>query len=76
MTDKRPPRTPDHRGRKKEVLFELQRHGNMLRVVAIDPITATEVIMIADPRQNIEIIKRLAARKLEYVLEKKFGKLS
>jgi hypothetical protein len=46
----------------------------MLRVVAIDPITATEVIMIADPRQNIEIIKRLAARKLNYVLEKKFGK--
>lgn len=58
----------------KEVLFEVQRHGNILRVVAIDPVTGTEVIMIADPRQSMEIIKRLAARKLLYVLEKNRAK--
>lgn len=58
----------------KEVLFEVQRHGNILRIVAIDPVTGTEVIMIADPRQSMEIIKRLAARKLLYVMEKNRAK--
>ena len=61
-------------GRMKEVLFEMQRHGNILRVVAIDPVTGTEVIMVADPRQSMETIKRLAARKLLYVLEKNRAK--
>lgn len=54
----------------KEVLFEFQRVGNILRVHAIDPVTGTEVIMIADPRQGEAAIKRLAARKLAYVLAK------
>lgn len=67
-----PVRSP--RGPMKEVLFEMQRHGNILRVVAIDPVTGTEVIMIADPRQSMEIIKRLAVRKLLYVLEKNRAK--
>ncbi len=54
-----------------EVLFEFQRHGNILRVVAIDPKTRTEVTMIADPRHSQEVIKNLAARKLAYVISKK-----
>lgn len=57
-----------------EVLFEMQRVGNALRVIVIDPNTATEVIMVADPRQGMETIKRLAVRKLAYVLEKKRAK--
>jgi len=74
MIHKPTPPKPQARGPQKEVLFELQRHGNILRVIAIDPVTGTEVIMIADPRQNMEIIKRLAARKLLYVLEKNRAK--
>lgn len=58
----------------KEVLFEYQRVGNIMRVTAIDPVTAIEVIMIADPKQGMETIKRLAARKLAYVLAKKRAK--
>lgn len=54
----------------KEVLLEVQRYGNVLRVTAIDPATGTEVIMVADPRQSMTTIKQLAARKLAYVLEK------
>ena len=54
----------------REVLFEFQKVGHILRVTAIDPDTGTEVIMVADPRQSQEHIKRLAARKLAYVLEK------
>jgi len=57
-----------------EVLLEIQRHGNILRVTAIDPVTGTEVLMMADPRQSMLTIKRLAARKLAYVLEKKRAK--
>ena len=57
-----------------EVLCEFQRMGNIMRVVAIDPKTGTEVTMIADPRHSQIIIKRLAARKLAYVLGKKAQK--
>lgn len=57
-----------------EVLFEFQHLGHILRVVAIDPVTATEVTMIADPKHGRETIKRLAARKLQYVLRKKAAK--
>lgn len=53
-----------------EVLFEMQRVGNLLRVNAIDPRTGTEVITIADPKQSQSVIKNIAARKLAYVIEK------
>ncbi|MBF0247182.1 MAG: hypothetical protein HQL36_03790 [Alphaproteobacteria bacterium] len=54
-----------------EVLFEFRRVGKVLRVCAIDPRTGVEVTMVADPRQGPETIKRVAARKLAYVLNKK-----
>ena len=54
-----------------EVLFEFQRVGKALRVVAIDPVTNTEVIMVGDPGCGRETLKRLAARKLIYVLAKR-----
>ena len=54
----------------KEVLFEMQRVGKILRVTAIDPASGTEVIMVADPRQSMLTIKKVAARKLAYVIAK------
>ena len=54
-----------------EVLFEFVLVGRYLRVNAIDPRTGIEISMIADPRQGKTIIKRLAARKLAYVISKK-----
>ena len=54
----------------KEVLFEFHYIGNSVRVVAIDPETNTEVTMIGDPGCGSETLKRLAARKLAYVLAK------
>ncbi len=54
-----------------EVLFEFHRVGKALRVVAIDPITNTEVTMVGDPKCDRETLKRLAARKLVYVLAKR-----
>lgn len=53
------------------VLFEFIRHGNSVKVSAIDPETGTEVAMVGDPRTGIETLKREATRKLIYVLSKK-----
>ena len=55
-----------------EVLLELHyTSGRSVRVVAIDPFTGTEVTMVGDRAQGEATMKRLAARKLAYVLEKK-----
>ncbi len=53
-----------------EVLIEYRRVGKMLRVIAIDPITRTEVIMIAPADTTKKEMKRHAARKLAYVIAK------
>jgi hypothetical protein len=58
--------------RQMEVLFEMRRAGkNGVRVAAMDPVTHTEVTMIGDIRYGEELLKRMAARKLLYVLNKK-----
>lgn len=54
-----------------EVLFELRQVGKSVRVVAIDPITRTEVVMVVPSKTTREEIKRVAAQKLAYVLGKK-----
>ena len=54
-----------------EVLFEFRRVGRLTRVVAIDPITGTEVIMVGAPGYSIRMLKRLGARKLAYVIARK-----
>ena len=54
-----------------EVLFEFRRVGTSLKVCAIDTDTRTEVIMIGDPKQSVGVLKRLATRKLVYVMKKK-----
>jgi hypothetical protein len=41
-----------------------------VKVIAIDPITGTEVVMVGDKNQGESVLKRLAARKLHYVLNK------
>ena len=53
-----------------EVLFEFRRVKKTVRVIAIDPITKTEVIMVAPIDATREEIKRTAARKLAYVIAK------
>jgi len=54
-----------------EVLFEFRRVGNSVRVVAVDPVTNTEITMVGAPGCGEETLKRLAARKLAYVISKK-----
>ncbi len=58
-------------GQENEVLLELfYTSSRSVKVIAIDPITGTEVVMVGDKNQGEEVLKRLAARKLHYVLNK------
>ncbi len=58
-------------GKQHEVLIELFYTSNrFVKVVAIDPDTGTEVVMVGDKNQGEVVLKHLAARKLHYVLNK------
>jgi hypothetical protein len=58
-------------GMPQEVLFEFRRVGNSVRVVAVDPVTNTEITIVGAPGTDDATLKRLAARKLAYVIAKK-----
>ena len=55
----------------REVLFEFRRVGRFLKVTAIDPDSNTEVSMVGSPRYGQEMLKRIATRKLVYVIAKR-----
>ena len=55
----------------REVLFEFRRVGKFLKVTAIDPDTNIEVSMVGNPRYGQEMLKRIATRKLVYVIAKR-----
>ena len=55
----------------REILFEFRRVVRAIRVAAIDPVTRIEVIMVGAPGYGEEALKRLAARKLAYVIAKR-----
>jgi len=55
----------------REVLVELHyTGGRAVRVVAIDPVSGTEVTMVGDAKASEAELKRLAANKLSYVMNK------
>ncbi|NQU61238.1 MAG: hypothetical protein HQ512_08925 [Rhodospirillales bacterium] len=56
-----------------EVLFEFRQVGNSVRVTAIDPITSIEITMVAPSRGSQEDVKKIAARRLAYVIAKKMA---
>ena len=57
----------------REVLFEFYREGNAVRVCALDPDTNIEIAMVGAARYSEDILKKLAIRKLKYVIAKKSG---
>lgn len=62
----------NHPGRgTREVLFEFHQVGRALKIIAIDPVTGIEITMVGDPAYSMDMLKRLAARKLYYVIDKK-----
>ncbi|HAI28836.1 MULTISPECIES: hypothetical protein [Thalassospira] len=54
-----------------EIYFELRKVGTYLRCTAIDGKTGVEVTVAGPISRNPEQLKRVAAQKLEYVLNKK-----
>lgn len=60
----------------REILFEIRQVGQLMRVTAIDPGSGTEVITIGDPQADHNLLERIAARKLKYVIAKNRNKKS
>ncbi len=54
----------------REVLIEFHRIGNTVKVTAVDPESMVEVSIVGAANASDEMLKRVAIRKLEYVLEK------
>jgi len=53
-----------------EVLFEFVIHGNFVKVMAVDPVTGTEVSMVGDSRANQKTLETIATKKLLMVLRR------
>jgi hypothetical protein len=54
----------------REVLFEFQQVGDYMKVSAIDPLSNTEVSIVAAPRMDKAALKQAALKKLIYVMGK------
>ena len=54
----------------REVIFEFLRIGAALKVTAVDVASGTEASMVGDPRAGQETLRRLAKRKLDYVMSR------
>lgn len=52
------------------IIIEFVSVGNLVKVNAVCELTGREVSMVGDPRVSREELKRLAAKKLRYVLDK------
>lgn len=53
-----------------EILIEMKRVGNIIRVTAMDPESGREVMFQAPASTPHSDLQRLAANKLKYVLKK------
>jgi hypothetical protein len=53
-----------------EVLFQFIPQGNYVKVIAVDPNTNTEIIMVGDRRYGKQTLERTALQKLRYVIRK------
>ena len=54
-----------------EILIETRRYGAILRIMAIHAATGTEVVFQVPMQTDPSQIKKLAASKMRYVLNKK-----
>ncbi len=52
------------------VIFEFLRQGAYVKVTAVDTLTGIEASVVGDPAAGEETLRRLALRKLEYVLNR------
>ena len=64
---------PQKRSYLGEVLFEFVVQGNFVKVMAVDPVTGTEVSIVGDSRASKNTLEQVATKKLLMVLERKRG---
>lgn len=57
-----------------EVIFEFRHNGAYVKVSAVDVASGTEVSIVGDPAAGEAALRRLALRKLDYVLAKNKGR--
>lgn len=55
----------------RHIIFELYPVGNLVKVSAMDTKTLTEISIQGPANTSEEILKKNAAKRLEYVLRKK-----
>ncbi len=55
----------------REVLIEFHQIGNSVKVTAVDAATLVEVSIVGAANAGQELLKRMAVRKLDYVIEKR-----
>ena len=56
-----------------EILFEFVVRGNFVKVMAVDPVTGTEVSIVGDSRASKSTLEKVATKKLVMVLKRKRG---
>ena len=56
-----------------EIYFEIIPFGNNVRITAIDAATGTEAVTFGPAGVSVEILKKSALKKLDYILNKKGG---
>ena len=56
---------------RREVIFEFQPVGNIMRVTAMDTVTLTEIVVQCPVTAGENVFKKSAMMRLEYVLKKK-----
>jgi len=54
----------------REIIFEFVRVGGTVKVTAVDAASGAEATIVGDPAAGEAALKRLAQRKLEYVMAK------
>jgi hypothetical protein len=54
----------------RDVIFEFVRVGATVKVTALDTASGVEASIVGDPAAGEAALKRLALKKLEYVLGK------
>jgi hypothetical protein len=52
----------------REVIFEFLRLGSVVKVTAVDAASGIEASIVGDPAAGEPALKRLARRKLDYVM--------
>lgn len=57
-------------GPTREVLYEVRRVGNAVKVSALDAASGTEISIVGPAGASMADLKRAALRRLEYVLAK------